>query len=96
MQIRSNAIAVACAAGSLSHLPLQPSARYAGMYDSYATGPYVSPRGFADSQRPFVWMRSRVSPFASAGPHAFRSSSTGMWPYGHSPFTIRCAPITPE
>ena len=42
------------------------------MYDSYATGPYVSPCGFADSQRPFVWMRSRISPAASAGPHAFR------------------------
>ena len=31
------------------------------MYASYATGPYVSPCGFARSQRPFVWMRSRIS-----------------------------------
>ena len=50
---------------------------------------------FADSQRPFVWMRSRISPSASAGPHGFRSSSTGKWPYGASPWTIRSAPITP-
>ena len=42
------------------------------MYDSYATGPYVSPCGFADSQRPFVWMRSRISPEASAGPHGLQ------------------------
>ena len=27
------------------------------MYASYATGPYVSPCGFARSQRPFVWIR---------------------------------------
>ena len=28
----------------------------------------MSPRGLADSQRPFVWIRSRISPSASAGP----------------------------
>src|SRR6266567_6173387 len=39
MQSRSKAITVACAAGKVSHLPLQPSARYPGMYASYATGP---------------------------------------------------------
>ena len=66
------------------------------MYDSYATGPYVSPCGFADSQRPFVWMRSRISPEASAGPHAFRLPSIGKLPHGASPFTMRSAPITPE
>ena len=67
------------------------------MYASYATGPYVSPSGLADSQRPFVWIRSRISPEASAGPHAFRSSSTGKLPHGASPsWTIRSAPITPE
>ena len=37
------------------------------MYDSYATGPYVSPSGFALSQRPFVWIQLRISPDASAG-----------------------------
>jgi len=41
-------------------------------------GPYVSPRGFEDSQRPFSWIRSRISPSASAGPHAGRVSWTGM------------------
>ena len=43
----------------------------------------------------WVWIRSRISPEASAGPHAFRSSSIGMWPYGASPCAIRSAPITP-
>ena len=52
------------------------------MYDSKATGPYVSPLGFADSQRPFVWIRSRISPAASAGPHAFRLPSIGKFPHG--------------
>ena len=80
MHKRSNAIDVACAAGSLSHFPDQPKASTAGMYAMYATGPYVSPRGFADSQRPFVWIRSRISPASSAGPHGFRLSSTGMFP----------------
>ena len=47
------------------------------MYDSYATGPYVSPSGFALSQRPFVWIQSRVSPDASPGPHAFFVCSIG-------------------
>ncbi len=28
----------------------------------------MSPSGFADSQRPFAWMRSRISPELSAGP----------------------------
>src|SRR5918911_4382480 len=96
MQSRSKRIAVACAVGSRSHLPLQPKTRYAGMYDSYETGPYVSACGFADSQRPFVWMRLRISPFASAGPHGFRLSSTGKWLYGALPsWTIRSAPIGP-
>ena len=55
------------------------------MYASYATGPYVSPCGFADSQRPFVWMRSRISPELSAGPHAWRLPSTGKLPHGAWP-----------
>jgi hypothetical protein len=66
------------------------------MYASYATGPYVSPCGFADSQRPFVWIRSRISPESSAGPHAFRLSSMGKCPQGASPWTMRSAPTTPE
>jgi len=56
----------------------------------------VSPRSFADSQRPFVWMRSRISPSWFAGPQAFRSSSIGMCPYGiWWSWTIRSAPTTP-
>ena len=66
------------------------------MYDSYATGPYVSPCGLADSQRPFVWIRSRISPELSAGPQAFRLSSMGKLPQGASVWTIRSAPMTPE
>ena len=67
------------------------------MYASYAVGPYVSPSGFADSQRPFVWTWSRTSPELSAGPHAGRLSSTGKFPHGAWPSdTIRSAPITPE
>ena len=42
----------------------------------------MSPRGLDRSQRPFVWIRSRISPSASAVPQGVRSSSTGMWPYG--------------
>ena len=53
------------------------------------------PRGFDASQRPLVWIRSRISPSASAMPHGCRSSCTGMWPYGISPFAIRFAPTTP-
>ena len=60
MVSRSNAIEVACAAGSVSHFPLQPKMRVAGTYPRYETGPYVSPVGFAVSQRPFVWMRSAM------------------------------------
>ena len=56
----------------------------------------MSPRSFADSQRPLVWMRSRVSPSESEGPHGFRDPYFGMCPYGISPCTIRSAPITPE
>ena len=53
------------------------------MYDSYATGPYVSPSGFALSQRPFVWIQSRISPEVSAGPQDFfRVLSTGKFPHG--------------
>ena len=87
-----------CAAGSLSpaHFPLQPKRRYPGTYERYDTGPYVSPRSFACSQRPFVWTRSRMLPSLSSAPHGGRESSTGMCPYGASPWTIRCAPITPE
>ena len=66
------------------------------MYDSYATGPYVSPSGFALSQRPLVWTQLRISPDASAGPHGLPVCSTGKFPHGASPFTIRSAPITPE
>src|ERR687884_1684091 len=80
MQSRSKRIAVACAAGSESHFPLQPKIRYPGMYDSYETGPYVSACGFADSQRPFVWIRSRISPLPSAGPQGFR-----LPPFGEGP-----------
>ena len=65
------------------------------MYASYATGPYVSPCGFADSQRPLVWIRSRISPSASAGPQALSEPSIGKWPYGDWPALIRSAPITP-
>ena len=36
---RSNAIEVACAAGSESHFPLQPKAHVAGTYARYETGP---------------------------------------------------------
>src|ERR687887_1634424 len=86
MQSRSKRIAVACAVGSESHLPLHPKTRYAGMYDSYETGPYVSACGFADSHRPFVWIRLRISPSWSAGPHGFKLSSTGKCPYGDWPF----------
>ena len=86
MQSRSNAIDVKCAAGSVVPLAAPAEERGSpGCSDSYATGPYVSPCGFADSQRPFVWMRSRISPAASAGPHAFRSPSTGKLPYGACP-----------
>src|SRR5215218_7247187 len=94
-QTRSHAIEVACAAGRSSHLPVQPNAQYPGRYASYETGPYVSPRSFADSQRPFVWIRSRTSPSASAGPHFGRSPSTGKCLYGLSPWLMRSAPITP-
>src|SRR5262245_47968055 len=45
---RSNAIEVAWAAGSESHLPLQPKIATAGRYARYETGPYVSPRSIAD------------------------------------------------
>ena len=55
----------------------------------------MSPRGLEASQRPFVWIRSRISPSASAGPHGFWLSWIGMCPYGISPFAIRCAPTTP-
>ena len=55
----------------------------------------MSPRSFAVSQRPFAWIRSRISPAASAGPQGLRESSTGMCPYGEEPWTIRSAPITP-
>ena len=55
----------------------------------------MSPRGFAASQRPLVWIRSRISPSASAVPQAFRFPSSGMCPYGISPWTIRSAPTTP-
>src|SRR5256714_2334098 len=66
------------------------------MYDSYAIGRYVAAGGLADSQRPFVWMRLRISPLASAAPHGFRLSSTGKWLYGALPsWTIRSAPIGP-
>src|SRR5918996_972528 len=95
MHSASKAIDVKCAAGSESHFPLQPKSRKPGMYDSYDAGPYVSPRSFEDSQRPFVWIRSRISPSRSAGPHGSRSSCTGKFPYGASPLTMRCAPITP-
>ena len=63
----------------------------------YDIGPYVSPFGFADSQRPFVWIRSRTSPSRSASaPGQFgREPSTGKWPYGDWPLTMRCAPIGP-
>ena len=70
--------------------------RTPGRYASYATGPYVSPSASAASQRPFVWIRSRISPVASAGPHAGRSPSIGKLPYGLWPWAIRSAPITPE
>ena len=60
-----------------------------------ATGPYVSPRAFADSQRPFAWMRSRIPPSEFSRPHGFRSSVTGIVPYGTSPSRILSAPITP-
>ena len=42
----------------------------------------MSPRSFEDSHRPFVWIRSRISPSESAGPQAFSESCTGMCPYG--------------
>ena len=72
------------------------------MYDSYATGPYVSPSGLALSQRPFVWIHSRISPESSAVPQALSDLpfgaflSTGKLPHGASPWTIRSAPMTPE
>ncbi len=67
------------------------------MYASYAVGPYVSPCGFADSQRPFVWTWSRISPDASAGPQAGSVPSIGKWPHGAWPSdTMRSAPMTPE
>ena len=55
----------------------------------------MSPDGLAASQRPFVWMRSRISPLRSAGPQGFRSSSIGKLPYGDWPVEIRWAPIGP-
>src|SRR5947208_502205 len=63
---RSKRIDVKWTEGSLSHLWLQPKTRYPGMYARYDTGPYVSPSGFAVSQMPFVWTRSRTSPEESA------------------------------
>jgi hypothetical protein len=93
----SHASDVKCAAGSVSppHFPLQPKNRNPGTYARYETGPYVSPRSLDDSHRPFVCTRLRISPSASAGPQAGRSSCTGKFPYGDWPFAIRCAPITP-
>ena len=55
----------------------------------------MSPRGFADSQRPLDWIRSRISPSDPAGPHGVRASVTGIAPYGARPSRIRSAPITP-
>ena len=66
------------------------------MYDSYATGPYVSPSGFALSQRPFDWIQLRISPEESAGPQDFFVCSMGKFPHGAVPLTMRSAPITPE
>src|SRR5579871_4855386 len=93
---RSKRIAVTCAVGRSSHFPLQPVMRYAGMYASYAVGPYVSPSGFARSHAPFVWIRISVSVFE----HVFGSPlrltvSCGKFPHGACPWTIRSAPITP-
>jgi hypothetical protein len=65
------------------------------MYAAYETGPYVSPNSFDASQRPFSWIRSRISPSWSAGPHALRSPCLGKCFYGACPWRIRSAPITP-
>ena len=43
----------------------------------------MSPRGFEASQRPLVWIRSRISPSASAVPHGFWLSWIGHVPVGH-------------
>src|SRR6478752_5145706 len=48
-QRKSNNTEVNFTAGSVSHFPDQPKIPYPGRYASYATGPYVSPSGFADS-----------------------------------------------
>ena len=77
---RSNAIDVACAAGSESHFPLHGKTATAGTYARYETGPYVSPRSIPASQRPLVWMRSRTCPSESFGPHGSRSPRCGMFP----------------
>ena len=82
---RSNAIDVACAAGSESHFPLHPKTSVAGTYARYETGPYVSPRSIAASQRPFVWMWSRTSPSVSAGPQGSRSPRSGHVPVRRLP-----------
>ena len=55
----------------------------------------MSPRSMAASQRPFVWMRSRMKPSASAGPQGSSSPRCGMFPYGASPSRMRLAPTTP-
>ena len=77
---------VKCAAGRSSHFP-RPAERPGSRAGRRGRRPGRTCRraGSRVSQRPFVWMRSRISPSASAAPHAFRSSSTGMCPYGDSP-----------
>ena len=49
----------------------------------------------AASQRPFVWIRSRMKPSVSGGPHGSSSPRCGMFPYGACPSRIRSAPTTP-
>ena len=47
------------------------------------------------SQRPFVWMWSRIAPSRVGGAARRGRRSSGMWPYGAWPSRIRSAPITP-
>ena len=97
MQRRSNAIDVKCAAGSESHLPLQPKSEVArggttrtrpGRTCRPAGSPTRSGRssGCARGSRP----RRRRGRTPSGRPRS------GKFPHGAWPCTMRSAPMTPE
>ena len=71
------------AAGGVA-LPVPAEEPVAGEVGLVGDGPYVSPCSSADSQRPFVWIRSRICRRGRPGRTAW-STSRGKWPYGVSP-----------